>query len=79
MIAGTPLALLPGDQPAALRLPVIDYTYTATDASVEEARTDAEDAAGKLQLYGMILAIVGIALGAVLLVLGIVGMRRKTA
>jgi hypothetical protein len=79
VIAGTPLALLPEDQLAALRLPVIDYTYTATDASVEEAKADAEDGAGKLQLYGVILPIVGIALGAVLLVLGVVAMRRKTA
>ena len=79
VLAGTPLAMLPEDQLAALRLPVIDFTYTATDASVEEAKADAEDGAGKLQLYGVILPIVGIALGAVLLVLGIVGMRRKTA
>jgi hypothetical protein len=76
-IAGTPLALLPEDQLAGLRLPVMDYTYTATDVAVEEAKADAEDAAGKLQLYGTILPIVGIAVGAVLLVFGIVVIARK--
>jgi hypothetical protein len=76
-IAGTPLAMLPEDQLAALRLPVIDFTYAQTDASVEEAKADAEDAAGKLQLYGMILPIVGIVAGAVALVLGIVFIARK--
>lgn len=75
--AGTALELLPADQLAALRVPIMDFTYTATDASVEEAKTDAEDAAGMLQLYGMTLPIIGIVAGAVLLVLGIVLIARK--
>jgi len=77
VIQGTALALLPADQQAALRIPIMDFTYTATDASVEEAKADAEDAAGKLRLYGTTLPIVGIALGAVLLLIGVVFIARK--
>jgi len=75
--AGTALELLPADQLAALRVPVLDFTYTATDASVEEAKADAEDAAGTLQLYGTILPVAGIVAGAVLLLLGIVLIARR--
>ena len=76
-VEGMALALLPEDQMAALHVPIMDFSYTATDASVEEAKSDAEDAAGKLQLFGTTLPIVGIVVGAVLLVLGLVMIVRK--
>jgi hypothetical protein len=76
-IGGTALELVPVEQLGALRVPIMDYTYTATDASVEEAKTDAEDAAGTLQLYGMTLPIIGIIAGALLFVLGVVFIVRK--
>jgi hypothetical protein len=79
LLEGTPLALLPVEQQGLLRVPVMDFKYTATDASVQEAKTDAEDASGKLQLYGTTLPWIGIAAGAVLLVLGLIVLRRKTA
>lgn len=79
LLAGTPLALLPEEQLATLRVPVMDFRYTATDQSVADAKADAEDGASKLQLYGTTLPWIGIAAGAVLLVLGIVVLRRKTA
>ena len=77
VLEGTPLELLPADQLAALLVPIMDYTYAATDVAVEEAKTDAEDAAGMLQLYGMTLPIIGIIAGAVLLILGIALIARK--
>jgi hypothetical protein len=73
------LSLLPEDALNALRVPVSDFKYTATDASVEAAKADAEDGASKLQLYGTTLPWIGIIAGAVLLVIGLVLMRRKTA
>lgn len=79
LLEGTPLAVLPEEQQAALRVAIMDYSYTATDASVEAAKADAEDAGGKLQLYGTTLPIIGLVAGAVLLALGFVAMRRKTA
>ena len=79
LLEGTPLALLPEDQMAGLRVPVSDFKYTATDASVEAAKADAEDGASKLQLYGTTLPWIGIVAGAVLLVIGLVLMRRKAA
>ena len=79
LLEGTPLALLPEEQMAGLRVPVSDFKYTATDASVVEAKADAEDAGSKLQLYGTTLPWIGIVAGAVLLVIGLVLMRRKAA
>jgi len=79
LLEGTPLALLPEDQMAGLRVPVSDFKYTATDASVMDAKADAEDAGSKLQLYGTTLPWIGIVAGAVLLVIGLVLMRRKAA
>ncbi len=76
-IAGTALELVPPEQLAAMLVPIMDYTYAATDASVEEAKTDAEDAAGMLQLYGMTLPIIAIVAGAVLLLLGLALAVRK--
>jgi hypothetical protein len=73
------LSVLPEETLSALRVPVMDFKYTATDASVEEAKADAEDASGKIQLYGTTLPWIGIAVGAVLLVLGLIVVRRKTA
>jgi hypothetical protein len=79
LFEGTPLALLPEDQLAILRVPVMDFKYTATDQSVADAKVDAEDGASKIQLYGTTLPWIGIIAGAVLLVLGVVFVRRKTA
>jgi hypothetical protein len=79
LLAGTPLAALPTEQLDILRVPVMDFKYTATDASVEDAKADAEDAAGKLDLYGTTLPWIGIIAGAVLLVLGLIVVRRKAA
>ncbi|MCZ7540572.1 MAG: hypothetical protein M5U29_11825 [Anaerolineae bacterium] len=36
MLAGSPLAALPEDQRASLRVPVFDLTYQATDQSVRD-------------------------------------------
>ena len=76
-IVGTALELLPAEQLGALQVPILDYTYTATDVAVEEAKADAEDAAGMLQLYGLTLPLIGIVAGGLLLVLGIVFIARK--
>jgi Porin PorA len=73
------LALLPAEAQGALRLPVMDFKYTATDASVQAAKADADDAGSKLQLYGTTLPWIGIVAGAALLVVGIILLRRKTA
>jgi hypothetical protein len=76
---GPAAALMPAEMQAALRVPVMSFKYTATDAAVEDAKADAEDAAGKLDLYGTTLPWIGIIAGAVLLVLGLIMVRRKAA
>jgi hypothetical protein len=76
-VEGTALALLPEEQLSALRLPIMDFSYTATDASVEEAASDARDAAGTLQLYGTTLPIVAIVAGVILLAVGLLLALRR--
>ena len=46
---------------------------------MDDAKADAEDAAASSALYGTTLPWIGIIAGAVLLVIGLVLMRRKTA
>jgi hypothetical protein len=76
-VESTALALLPEEQLSALRLPIMDFSYTATDASVEEAASDAEDAAGTLQLFGTTLPIVAIVAGVILLAVGLLLALRR--
>ena len=68
--AKTPLAMLPAAEQAALRVPVSDYTYQATDASVQAAKKDAQDKGGRIRLFGTTLPWIGIGVGAALLLLG---------
>jgi len=75
--AKTPLALLPESQKDQMRVPVSDYTYTTTDASVQDAKKEAKDKGGKLTLYGTTLPWIVIIVGAVLLVVGVVILVRK--
>jgi hypothetical protein len=77
-IAGTPLANLPADQLAALRVPVSDFTYWGTDQSVQDAKKDAEDANSKITLYGSTLPIVAIVAGAVIGLVGVFLVLRKS-
>jgi len=76
-IAGTPLANLPEEQRAALRVPVSDFTYWGSDQSVQDAKKDAEDAGNQITLYGTTLPIVAIVAGAVLGLIGIFLVLRK--
>jgi hypothetical protein len=77
ILAKTPLALLPEAQKDAARVPVSDYTYKTTDASVAAAKKDAEDKGGTIRLFGTYLPWAGIIVGVVLLALGIVLLVRK--
>ena len=62
-----------------MRVPVSDYTYQATDASVQAAKKDAQDKGSKIRLFGTTLPWIGIGLGAALLLLGgFVVVRRPT-
>jgi hypothetical protein len=78
-LANSPLALLPEEQKDAARVAVSDYTYKTTDASVQDAKKDAQDKGKVLKLYGTTLPWIGIAVGAVLLIAGIVMLVRKPA
>jgi ElaB/YqjD/DUF883 family membrane-anchored ribosome-binding protein len=77
--AKTPLALLGDAQKAAMRVPVSDYTYQATDASVQAAKKDAQDKGGDIRLFGTTLPWIGIGVGAALLLLGGFVVIRRTA
>ncbi|NLX12005.1 MAG: DUF3068 domain-containing protein [Chloroflexi bacterium] len=68
---GSPLAALPEDQQANLRVPVFELTYTATDESVQDAKDDAQENIDRLNLYGTYLPIAAIVVGAVLALLGL--------
>ena len=70
VVAKTPLAMLPAAEQAALRVPVSDYTYQATEASVKAAVKDARDKGREITLFGTTLPWIGIGLGAVLLLFG---------
>ena len=78
IIAGTPLANLPEDQRASFRVPVSDFTYWGTDQSVLDAKKDAEDASNKITLYGTTLPIVAIVAGAVIGLVGVFLILRKS-
>jgi hypothetical protein len=67
-IKGTVLAQLPTSQRAAMRIPVSDFTYSQSDASVADAAKQARDAAGAIGLFGTTLPIILIVLGALSLV-----------
>lgn len=71
ILEGSPLAELPEEQRAGLRVTVSDYTYWGTDESVDDAKKDAEDAKSLLDLAETTLPIVGVVAG---LVLGAVGL-----
>jgi hypothetical protein len=73
------LAMLPEEQKDQARIAVSDFTYTATDQSVQDAKKDAEDAGGTIKLVGTWLPWIGIIVGAVVLVLGVVMLVRKPA
>jgi len=77
VLAETPLANLPEEQKDQARVAVSDFTYTATDQSVDDARADAEDAGGKIRLYGTVLPGVAVIVGAGLLVIGVISLMRK--
>jgi hypothetical protein len=64
------LSNLTEEQKAAQRVTVSDFTYWSTDQTVQDAKKDAEDAKGKIQLFGTTLPIIAILVG---LVLGIAG------
>ncbi len=63
---------------AALEVPVYDLTYQATDESVNDAKSDAEDAKSKLNLFGTTLPVIGNILGIVLIALGAFFVVRRT-
>ena len=71
------LAMLPDEQKDQARVAVSDFTYTATDQSVEDAKKDAEDAGGTIKLVASGCPGSAIIVGAVLLVLGVVAMRQE--
>jgi hypothetical protein len=79
VIAGSPLALLPEEQRAALRVVVSDFTYWGTDETVQDAKKDAEDAKSRIQLYGTTLPVAGIVVGALLALVGVFLVMRKPA
>jgi hypothetical protein len=79
VIAKTPLALLGDAQKAAMRVPVSDYTYQATDASVQAAKKDAQDKGSDIRLFGTTLPWIGIGVGAALLLLGGFVVIRRSA
>jgi len=72
LLEGSPLANLPEEQRAALRVPVFDLTYQATDQSVQDAKADAEDNINRINLYGTYLPIGAIVAGILLALIGLV-------
>lgn len=76
MLEGSPLAALPEEQRASLRVPVYDLTYQETDESVQAAKEDAQDAIDQIDLYGTTIPYAAIAAGAILALLGLVFVLR---
>jgi len=76
LLEGSPLAALPEEQRAALRVPVFDLTYQAADSAVADAKADAEENIDRLNLYGTYLPIGAIVVGALLALLGLVWLVR---
>lgn len=70
VIADSPLAALPEEQRANLRVAVSDFTYWGTDETVQDAKQDAEDVKDDLQLFGTTIPVIAIVLGAVLGIIG---------
>jgi hypothetical protein len=80
LIKGTPLALLPEAQRAALHVTVSELTYKATDASVADAKKSAKDDGGRIRLFGTTLPWIGIIVGIVLVLGGgAFSMKRRAA
>ena len=76
MTEGSPLAALPEEQQANMRVSVVELTYTATDESVQDAKDDAQENIDLLNLYGTYLPIAAIVVGAVLALLGLLFVLR---
>ncbi len=71
LVAGSPLAMLPEENRAALRVPVFDLTYQAADSAVADAKSDAESNIDRLNLYGTYIPIGAIVVGALIGLLGL--------
>lgn len=77
MLEGSPLAALPEEQRAALRVPVFDLTYQAADQSVQDAKADAQENIDKLNLFGRYIPIGLEAAGALIALLGLFWIVRR--
>jgi hypothetical protein len=64
------LANMSEEQRAGSRVTVFDLTYQATDDAVQDAKQDAEDASGQIELFGTTIPIAAIIIGALLIVAG---------
>lgn len=71
LVAGSPLAMLPEENRAALRVPVFDLTYQGADSAVADATADAEDNISRLDLYGRYIPIGLEVVGALIALLGL--------
>jgi uncharacterized membrane protein len=67
------------EQRAASRVPVFDLLYQGTDDTVQDAKKDAEDAISQLQLFGTIIPIAAIVIGAILAIVGVFLLVRTPA
>ncbi len=76
VLEGSPLAALPEEQRAGMRVPVFELTYTATDESVQDAADDAQEAQDQIALYGTTIPVVAYVAGAVLALLGLLLLLR---
>jgi hypothetical protein len=79
LISASPLALLPEEQRAMLRVPVSDFSYTTTAASIKDAIASVQDDKGRLTLFGTTLPIILIAIGALDLAGAFYFLRRTAA
>lgn len=77
LVEGSPLAALPEEQRAALRVPVFELTYQATDQSVQDAKADAQENIDRINLYGTYLPIGAIVVGALLALIGLFWLVRR--
>ncbi|NLE51738.1 MAG: DUF3068 domain-containing protein [Chloroflexi bacterium] len=71
VVAGSPLAALPEENRAALRVPVFDLTYQAVDSAVADAKADAEENIDRLNLFGRYIPIGLEVVGALIALLGL--------
>lgn len=65
------LANMPEEQRDAMRIPVLDFTYQGREDSVQEAKSDAEDAKNQIEMFGTTLPIAAIGIGVILLIIGV--------